>query len=50
MAAARARGSSGSTSSPVVPSSTTSGMPPTRLATTAVPAAMASRFVIPNGS
>ncbi|SKU32732.1 Uncharacterised protein [Mycobacteroides abscessus subsp. abscessus] len=38
------------TSVPVTPSATTSGIPPTRDATTAVPHAMASRFTMPNGS
>ena len=38
------------TSSPVRPSSTTSGMPPTALATTAVSVAIASRFTMPSGS
>ena len=49
-AAARAAGSSGGTSSPVSPSLTTSGMPPTRDATTAVPHAIASRLTMPSGS
>ena len=35
---------------PVTPSSTTSGMPPTREPTTAVPHAIASRFTMPSGS
>ncbi len=43
------RGSIG-TRSPVTPSSTTSGMPPVAVATTAVWHAMASRFTIPSGS
>ena len=34
----------------VTPSSTTSGIPPTEEATTAVPQAIASRFTIPSGS
>jgi hypothetical protein len=38
------------TSRPVMPSSTTSGMPPVALATTAVSHAMASRLTIPSGS
>ena len=38
------------TSSPVSPSTTTSGMPPTALATTGRSQAMASRLMIPNGS
>ncbi len=47
---ASAGGSSAGTSSPVVPSSTTSGMPPTLDPTTAVPQAMASRLTMPSGS
>src|SRR6185312_1292828 len=38
------------TSSPVTPSATTSGMPPTAEATTAVSQAIASRLTIPSGS
>ena len=49
-AAASAAGSPGGTSTPVSPSTTTSGMPPTRLATTGVPQAIASRLMSPNGS
>jgi hypothetical protein len=49
-APASAAGSSGGTSIPVSPSATTSGIPPTRDATTAVPHAIASRFTIPRGS
>jgi hypothetical protein len=47
---ASAAGSSGGTSIPVSPSATTSGIPPTRDAATAVPQAIASRFTIPSGS
>ncbi len=51
---ARARPASKSspagTSRPVLPSSTTSGMPPTAEATTGVPQAIASRFTMPSGS
>ena len=43
------RGSNG-TSRPVTPSSTTSGMPPVRVATTAVSQAIASRLTMPSGS
>ena len=43
-------GSSGGTSSPVTPPLTTSGMPPTRDATTAVSQAIASRLTMPSGS
>jgi hypothetical protein len=49
-AAASAAGSSGGTSRPVTPSLTTSGIPPTAEATTAVPHAIASRLTIPSGS
>ena len=35
---------------PVSPSMTTSGIPPTLLATTAVSHAIASRFTMPSGS
>ena len=49
-AAASASGSPGGTRTPVSPSTTTSGMPPTRLATTAVPQAIASRLMSPKGS
>ena len=49
-AAASASGSPGGTSSPVSPSATTSGIPPVRDPTTAVPHAMASRFTMPSGS
>ena len=49
-ASASDAGSSGGTSSPVTPASTTSGMPPTREATTAVPHAIASRLTMPSGS
>ena len=38
------------TSRPVRPSATTSGMPPTALATTAVSQAIASRLTMPSGS
>ncbi len=38
------------TRTPVSPSTTTSGMPPTALATTGRSQAMASRLMIPNGS
>jgi len=38
------------TSKPVSPCTTTSGMPPTALATTGVPQAIASRLMMPNGS
>jgi hypothetical protein len=50
IASASAAGSSGGTSSPVAPSATTSGMPPTRDATTAVEHAIASRLTMPSGS
>src|SRR5205809_550913 len=46
MARARAAGSRGATSRPVAPSSTASGMPPTRVATTGTPAAMDSSAVL----
>jgi hypothetical protein len=49
-ASASAAGSSGGTSRPVTPSSTTSGMPPTREATTALAQPMASRLTMPSGS
>ena len=49
-AAASSRGRFGATSAPVTPSSTTSGSPPTRVATTGVPAASASAATVPNGS
>jgi hypothetical protein len=49
-ATASASGSPGGTSSPVSPSATTSGIPPVRDPTTAVPHAMASRFTMPSGS
>jgi len=49
-ASASGTGSPGGTSSPVTPSRTTSGMPPTRDPTTAVPHAIASRFTMPSGS
>jgi hypothetical protein len=49
-AEASAAGSSGGTRTPVSPSATTSGIPPTRDATTAVEHAIASRFTIPSGS
>src|SRR6476620_5809622 len=49
-ASASAFGSSGGTSRPVSPSATTSGMPPTFEATTAVPHAIASRLTMPSGS
>ncbi len=39
-----------STSSPVSPCWTTSGIPPVALATTAAPQAMASRLTMPSGS
>ena len=38
------------TRKPVPPSTMISGMPPTRLATTGVPQAMASRLMMPKGS
>ena len=44
------RANSTGTSSPVSPSTTTSGIPPTAVATTGVSQAIASRLVIPNGS
>ena len=50
IASARDAGSFGGTSRPVTPSSTTSGMPPTREPTTAVPHAIASRLTMPSGS
>ena len=50
IASASDAGSSGGTSSPVTPPSTTSGMPPTRDATTAVEQAIASRLTMPSGS
>ncbi len=49
-ASASDAGSLGGTSSPVTLPWTTSGMPPTRDATTAVPQAIASRFTMPSGS
>src|ERR1017187_7230578 len=50
MALASAAGSPGGERIPVSPSATTSGMPPTRQATTAAPHAIASRFTMPRGS
>jgi hypothetical protein len=58
MSLAKARGSEATperslengTSRPVIPSATTSGMPPVAVATTAVSQAIASRFTIPCGS
>ena len=50
IAAASICGSPGGTSRPVWASATTSGMPPTLDATTAVPQAIASRFTMPSGS
>ncbi len=49
-APASAPGSPGGTSSPVSPLLTTSGIPPTADATTAVPQAIASRLTMPSGS
>ena len=44
------RGRRAATSRPVTPSSTTSARPPTRVATTGVPAFIASASTVPNGS
>ena len=49
-AAASTSGRPGSTSNPVLPSSTTSRMPPTPEATTGVSHAIASRLIRPKGS
>ena len=49
-ASASAAGWAGGTSSPVLPSSTTSRMPPTAEATTGASQAIASRLMRPNGS
>src|SRR5712691_3436631 len=50
MATASSSGRAGATWMPVLPSSTTSTIPPTADATTAVPHAIASRLMRPNGS